>query len=34
MFFQIGRGGTAGIMGIMASTKFLEVGMADYIVLS
>jgi acetyl-CoA acetyltransferase len=34
MFFQIGRGGTAGIMGIMASTKFLEVGMADYVVLS
>ncbi len=34
MFFQIGRGGTAGIMGIMAATKFLEVGMVDYVVLS
>ncbi len=34
MFFQIGRGGTAGIMGIMAASKFLEVGMADYVVLS
>ena len=34
MFFQIGRGGSAGILGIMAASKFLEVGMADYVVLS
>ena len=34
MFFQIGRGGTAGIMGILAASKFLEIGMADYVVLS
>jgi acetyl-CoA acetyltransferase len=34
MFFSIGRGGQAGILGIVAASKFLEMGMADYVVLS
>lgn len=34
MFFQISRGGSAGILGIVAASKFLELGMADYVVLA
>ena len=34
MYFGIGRGGTAGIMGTVAASKFLELGMADYVVLA
>jgi hypothetical protein len=33
-FFQIGRGGTGGIMSIVAAAKFLEIGAADYIVVA
>jgi len=34
MFFQISRGGAAGIMGIVAASKFLEMGAANYVVLA
>ncbi len=34
MFFSIGRGGAGGVLGTVAATKFLEMGMADYVVLS
>ena len=34
MFFQISRGGSAGILGIVAATKFLELGIANYVVLA
>lgn len=34
MFFQISRGGTAGILGIVAASKFLELGIANYVVLA
>jgi acetyl-CoA acetyltransferase len=34
LFFQISRGGTAGILGIVAAAKFLELGAANYIVLA
>ncbi len=33
-FFQISRGGSAGIVGIVAASKFLELGMANYFVLA
>jgi acetyl-CoA acetyltransferase len=33
-FFQIGRGGNGGILSIVAASKFLEIGAADYIVVS
>ena len=34
MFFQVARGGTASIVGVLAATKFLELGMANYVVLA
>lgn len=34
MFFQIGRGGASSIFGILAASKYLELGLADYVVLS
>jgi acetyl-CoA acetyltransferase len=34
MFFQIGRGGASSIFGILAASKFLELGLADYVVLA
>ena len=34
MYFGIGRGGTAGILGTVAASKFLELGACDYVVLS
>lgn len=34
MFFQIGRGGASSIFGILAAAKFLELGLANYVVLA
>ena len=31
-YFQVSRGGTGGIVSILAATKFLELGLANYIV--